>query len=78
MFEQQDKKQNKLISTNSDYIGSNDANIKLATTTRFHDAIFNPPKDASTANTTASTLKQQHLLEFLLQHLKIKMQDLIE
>ena len=52
-----DKKQNKLISTNSDYIGSNDANIKLATTTRFHDAIFNPPKDASTANTTASTTK---------------------
>jgi hypothetical protein len=33
----QDKKQNKLISTKSDLVGSNDAVIKLATTTRDHE-----------------------------------------
>ena len=37
------KTQNKLISTNSDYLGSNDASIKLATTTKNHDAMFIAP-----------------------------------
>ena len=37
-----DKKQNKLVSTKSDLIGSNDTVIKLATTTRDHE-VFNAP-----------------------------------
>ena len=38
-----EKTQNKLISENSDYLGSNDASIKLATTTKAHDAMFTAP-----------------------------------
>jgi len=38
----EDSKQNKLISSNSDLIGSNDTVIKLATTTRDHE-VFNAP-----------------------------------
>ena len=38
-----ERTQNKLISTNSDYLGSNDASIKLATTTKNHDAMFIAP-----------------------------------
>jgi hypothetical protein len=38
-----DSKPNKLISGNSDYVGSNNASIKLATTTDGHGEIFNPP-----------------------------------
>ena len=38
-----EKSQNKLISENSDYLGSNDASIKLATTTKAHDAMFVAP-----------------------------------
>ena len=38
-----DKTQNKLISDSSDLLGSNDASIKLATTTRAHDAMFVAP-----------------------------------
>ncbi|MDP6845887.1 MAG: hypothetical protein QF460_02960 [Candidatus Nanoarchaeia archaeon] len=52
-----DNKQNKIISTNSDFLGSNDAEIKLATTTRSHDAMFNPVRDKSDANTTSTTAK---------------------
>ena len=40
-----DRKQNKLISSSSEFLGSNDAAIKLATTTRSHDTMFvSPPK----------------------------------
>ena len=38
-----ERTQNKLISTNSDYLGSNDVSIKLATTTKNHDAMFIAP-----------------------------------
>ena len=38
-----ERTQNKLISDVSDYLGSNDASIKLATTTRAHDAMFTAP-----------------------------------
>jgi len=38
-----ERTQNKLISENSDYIGSNDVSIKLATTTKAHDAMFVAP-----------------------------------
>ena len=38
-----ERTQNKLISDTSDYLGSNDASIKLATTTRAHDAMFVAP-----------------------------------
>ena len=41
-----DKKQNKLVSSNSDLIGSNDTVIKLATTTRDHE-VFNAPGGTS-------------------------------
>lgn len=52
-----DNKQNKLISSKSDFLGSNDAEIKLATTTRSHDSFFNPVKDTSNTNTTSTTTK---------------------
>ena len=59
-----DFKPNKLISNKSDYVGSNDASIKLATTTHGHGEIFNPPKPMApnfAANTsidvTLSTFK---------------------
>jgi len=61
-----DNKPNKLISSKSDYVGSNDASIKLATTTQAHGEIFNPPKPmapnfASTTsiNVTLSTFKDK-------------------
>ena len=59
-----DFKPNKLISSRSDYVGSNNASIKLATTTDGHGEIFNPPKPmahnyaANTSiNVTLSTFK---------------------
>jgi len=38
-----DSTQNKMIGVHSDYLGSNDASIKLATTTKNHDAMFIAP-----------------------------------
>ena len=38
-----DSKPNKLISSKSDYVGSNNASVKLATTTHAHDAMFVAP-----------------------------------
>ena len=59
-----DNKPNKMISRTSDYIGSNNASIKLATTTDGHGEMFNPPKPmapnfaANTSiNVTQSTFK---------------------
>jgi len=59
-----DNKPNKLIAPLSDYVGSNDASIKLATTTDGHGEIFNPPKPAApnfaantSINVTLSTFK---------------------
>ena len=55
-----DNKANKIISTKSDYVGSNNASIKLATTTHGHGEIFNPPKNASTSiNVTTTTFKDK-------------------
>jgi hypothetical protein len=41
----EDGKTNKTISRNSDYIGSNNAAIRLATTTKDHDVLFVAPPD---------------------------------
>jgi len=38
-----DKKSNKLVSTESEFLGSNDVSIKLATTTKNHGEMFTPP-----------------------------------
>ena len=38
-----DNKANKIISNKSDYVGSNNASVKLATTTHAHDAMFVAP-----------------------------------
>jgi len=38
-----DSKPNKLIAPLSDYVGSNNASVKLATTTHAHDVMFIPP-----------------------------------
>lgn len=38
-----DKKPNKLVSTESEFLGSNDVSIKLATTTKNHGEMFTPP-----------------------------------
>jgi len=61
-----DFKPNKLISSKSDYVGSNNASIKLATTTEGHGEIFNPPKPAApnfaantSINVTLSTFKDK-------------------
>ena len=61
-----DSKPNKLISSKSDYVGSNNASIKLATTTDGHGEIFNPPKPAApnfaantSINVTLSTFKDK-------------------
>ena len=43
-----DSKPNKLISSKSDYVGSNNASIKLATTTHAHDVLFVAPSDDKT------------------------------
>ena len=43
-----DNKPNKLISSKSDYVGSNNASIKLATTTHAHDAMFVAPPTTTT------------------------------
>ncbi len=49
-----DKTQNKLISENSDFLGSNDAAIRLATTTKLHDTMFVAPPKPDVANTEAT------------------------
>ena len=46
-----DNKPNKLISSKSDYVGSNNASIKLATTTHAHDAMFVAPPTTVTRQT---------------------------
>ena len=46
---------NKFISSKSDYLGSNDASIKLATTTHAHDAMFVAPPKAQAPDFTVRT-----------------------
>ena len=74
-----DSQPNKLISSKSDYVGSNNASIKLATTTDGHGEIFNPPKPMApnfasntSINVTQSTFKdseakQNNVEKWLLQ-----------
>ena len=51
-----DRTQNKLISEKSDYLGSNEASIRLATTTKEHDVMFiSPPSPAAPNFETVST-----------------------
>ena len=51
-----DSMQNKLISSSSDLLGSNEASIKLATTTKDHDAMFvSPPPPTAPTFETFST-----------------------
>ena len=47
-----DFKPNKLISNKSDYVGSNNASVKLATTTHAHDAMFVAPPRAQAPDFT--------------------------
>ena len=42
-----DKKPNKLVSSESEFLGSNDVSIKLATTTKNHAEMFTPPAPES-------------------------------
>jgi hypothetical protein len=52
-----DNKPNKLISSKSDYVGSNNASIKLATTTHAHDAMFvAPPNNTVTEQSTGEEI----------------------
>ena len=51
-----DRMANKLINTTSNYLGSNDAVIRLATTTKEHDAMFvSPPPPSAPTFETFST-----------------------
>ena len=53
-----EKVANKLISEDSDFLGSNDASIKLATTTKSHDAMFVAPQSGNTSiGVTETTFK---------------------
>ena len=42
-----DKKSNKFVSSESEFLGSNDASIRLATTTKNHGEMFTPPAPES-------------------------------
>ena len=56
-----ERTQNKLISTNSEYLGSNDASINLATTTKNHDSMFvvaTPPPPLSGGVTSIGATKK--------------------
>ena len=56
-----DKIQNKLISESSDFLGSNDAVIKLATTTKSHDTMFVAPPKPDGANTSAPAVSSTNI-----------------
>ena len=56
-----DRTQNKLISENSDFLGSNDEVIKLATTTKSHDAMFVAPPKPDGANTSAPVVSSTNI-----------------
>ena len=57
-FHPKDGMQNKLISEKSDYLGSNDATIRLATTTKEHDVMFiSPPTSSTSIGVSTKTFK---------------------
>ena len=55
----EDGKANKTISRNSDYIGSNNASIKLATTTKDHDVLFVAPPETTPPITYAGKISKK-------------------
>jgi len=56
-----DRRQNKMISESSDFLGSNDAVIKLATTTKSHDTMFVAPPKPDGANTETTVVSNTHI-----------------
>ena len=56
-----ERTQNKLISENSDFLGSNDAAIRLATTTKSHDTMFVAPPKPDGANTSAPVVSSTNI-----------------
>lgn len=55
-----DKKSNKLVSTESEFLGSNDVSIKLATTTKNHGEMFvAPPSESFGTGAAAITINPQ-------------------
>ena len=70
-----DNKANKIISRTSDYVGSNNASVKLATSTHAHDAMFVAPPKAQGYSTIGvrntsfqdQEAKQNNVEEWLLQ-----------
>ena len=67
-----DKKSNKFVSSESEFLGSNDASIKLATTTRNHGELFLPSANGSSIGVKSDTFrdpesKQNNVEDWLLQ-----------
>ena len=52
-----DKKSNKLISSESEFLGSNDTSIKLSTTTKNHGELFLPSTTGSSIGVKSDTFK---------------------
>ena len=67
-----DKKSNKFVSSDSEFLGSNDASIKLATTTKNHGELFLPSENGSSIGVKSNTFrdpesKQNNVENWLLQ-----------
>ena len=67
-----DRKSNKFVSSDSEFLGSNDASIKLATTTRNHGELFLPSANGSSIGVKSDTFrdpesKQNNVEDWLLQ-----------
>ena len=58
-----DKKVNKTISSNSDYVGSNEAVINLFTTSKEHGEVFKPSATGSSIGVKNDTFKDRDALE---------------
>ena len=58
-----DKKVNKTISSNSDYVGSNEAVINLFTTSKEHGEVFKPSSTGSSIGVKNDTFKDRDALE---------------
>ena len=67
-----DKKSNKFVSSDSEFLGSNDTTIKLATTTKNHGELFLPTANGSSIGVKNNTFKdseskQNNVEDWLLQ-----------
>ena len=67
-----DRKSNKFVSSDSEFLGSNDASIKLATTTKNHGELFLPSANGSSIGVKSDTFrdpesKQNNVEDWLLQ-----------